>query len=58
MKHILLGVPQDLVSDAGPMHCPLQGPLIHCRVRVIVPLPHWTEHALQAPNAEYRAATK
>jgi len=46
------GVPHCLVSVVGPVHPVLQGPpLIHALDRVIVPLPHRTEQALNGPQA-------
>ena len=46
------GDPHCLVSVVGPVHPVLQGPpLIHALDRVIVPLPHRTEQALNGPQA-------
>jgi len=43
----MIGVPQALVSDAGPTHgAPQELPRIQVRVLVWVPAPHLTEHAL------------
>jgi len=48
----MAAVPHDRVSVAGPSHpAPHSLPAIHGRVRVCVPIPHLTEHALHAPNA-------
>ena len=55
---LLIGAPHDLVSERGPEHCvPHSLPGLHVRVLVIVPDPHLTEQALQAPKAPICALT-
>jgi len=49
---LTIAVPHDFVSTVGPLHGLPQGStLTHERVRVIVPIPHFCEHALHGPNA-------
>ena len=53
------GVPQDLVSVLCPEHpAPHSLPAIQDLVRVCVPEPHCTEHALQAPYPVHRELTE
>merc|ERR1712142_675678 len=54
----MIAVPQDRVSDDAPEHgAPHAFPLIQGRDLVCVPIPHFTEQALQAPYAPHLEST-
>ena len=51
-NYLPIAIPHDLVSERGPVHpAPHSLPEMQVRLRVCVPIPHLTEHALHAPKA-------
>ena len=54
-----IAVPQGRVSEDGPEHgAPQELPRVHDRDLVCDPIPHFTEHALQAPYPPHLELTE
>ena len=54
-----IAVPQGRVSEDGPEHgAPQELPRVHDRDLVCDPIPHFTEHALQAANPPHLESTE
>ena len=57
--NLLIGDPHDRVSTDAPVHgAPQELPAIQGRVLVCDPIPHFTEHALQAANPPHLESTE